>query len=143
MSHPDDPLTDRGAHEVAESETEFGESEAWAQYLAEFDRAWAEEEHARIHEVAEQTPYGAILLQDLIRRQVRLALGVTALFLAVLFALPLAYLDLPAVMEAEVLGLPLGWLIPAALIYPFTWGLAVLYARRARQHEEEFRDLLR
>ncbi len=59
-------------------------------YLAELGRFWAEEEQALIQEVAEQTTYGAILLEDLIRRQLRLGLGVAALFLGVLFSLPIA-----------------------------------------------------
>lgn len=117
-----------------------GEIEA---YLAELGRFWAEEEQALIQEVAEQTTYGAILLEDLIRRQLRLGLGVAALFIGGLFSLPIAYLFMPELMGLRLFGLPLGWLIPAAIIYPFVWALAWFYAHRARRYEEEFRELLR
>ncbi len=50
---------------------------------------------------------------------------------------------MPELMGLRLFGLPLGWLIPAALIYPFVWVLARFYAGRARRYEEEFRELLR
>src|SRR5215204_1676214 len=42
-----------------------------------------------LQEIAEQTPYGEILLEDLIRRQLRLGVSVAAVFLVILLGLPL------------------------------------------------------
>lgn len=133
-----------GDWEAAEPALELADTAGEIEvYLAELGRFWAEEEQALIQEVAEQTTYGAILLEDLIHRQLRLGLGVAALFLGVLFSLPIAYLVMPELMGLRLFGLPLGWLIPAALSYPFVWALAWFYAHRARRYEEEFRELLR
>src|SRR5581483_1014279 len=41
-----------------------------------------------LQEIAEQTPYGEVLLEDLMRRQRRLAISVGAVFLVVLLGLP-------------------------------------------------------
>lgn len=143
MAETDDRPADPGDSNLPESAVELADSQEIEVYLAELGRFWAEEEQALIQEVAEQTTYGAILLEDLIRRQLRLGLGVAVLFLGVLFSLPIAYLTMPELMGLRLFGLPLGWLIPAALIYPFIWTLARLYAGRARRYEEEFRELLR
>src|SRR6266516_2480707 len=48
-----------------------------------------------LQEIAEQTPYGEILLEDLIRRQLRLGVSVAAVFLIILLGLPLMYLGFP------------------------------------------------
>src|SRR5690348_11334883 len=48
-----------------------------------------------LQEIAEQTTYGEILLQDLIRQQFRLGLRVALTFLAILLGLPLFNLFLP------------------------------------------------
>lgn len=94
-------------------------------------------------EIAEQTTYGEILLADLMRRQLLLALVVAAGFLIALFALPLVDLLLPGLAGAELLGLPFSWLALAVLVYPFLWALAAYYVSTAKKYEDEFTRLVR
>jgi len=96
-----------------------------------------------LQEVAEQTPYGEILLQDLIRRQLRLAVSVAAVFLIVLFGLPLMNLLFPELMHMQLLGLPLAWLALAALMYPFIWALALYYVATSKKYDDEFTHLVK
>lgn len=94
-------------------------------------------------EVAEQTTYGEILLADLMQRQLVLAIGVAAAFLAVLLGLPLLDLFLPALAATQLFGLPLSWLALAVLVYPFLWLLATYYVSTAKRYEDEFTRLVR
>ena len=96
-----------------------------------------------LQEVAEQTPYGEILLEDLIRRQRRLAMSVAAAFLVILFGLPLMNLLFPELVQMRVLGLPMSWLALAVLVYPIVWTLAVYYVVTSRKYEDEFTKLVR
>src|SRR5207248_5589057 len=57
---------------------------------------------------------GEVLLQDLVRRQLRLGLSVAAVFLVILFGLPLMNLLFPELMQMHVLGLPMAWLALAS-----------------------------
>lgn len=98
---------------------------------------------AALREVAEQTAYGEILLEDLIRRQLVLSLSVAAVYLVILFGLPLVSLLIPEVMAVAVFGLPLGWLLLAVLIYPALWALAKYFASTSKQYEDEFAKLVR
>ena len=96
-----------------------------------------------LQEIAEQTPYGEILLEDLIRRQLRLAVSVAAVFLVVLFGLPLMSLLFPDLVTVRVLGLPMSWLALAVLIYPFLWTLAVYFVSTSRKYEDEFTEIVK
>lgn len=96
-----------------------------------------------LQEIAEQTPYGEVFLQDLIRRQLSLSLSVAAVFLLVLLGMPLVYVLIPELGMVQVLGLPLHWVVLAVLMYPFLWLLAAYYIRAAKQREDEFTRLLR
>lgn len=96
-----------------------------------------------LQEVAEQTPYGEILLQDLIRRQLTLAISVAAVFLVVLFGLPLMNLLFPELMRMQVLGLPLAWLALAVFMYPFIWALALYYVGTSKKYDDEFTQLVK
>src|SRR3712207_729793 len=95
-------------------------------------------EEDALQEVAEQTPYGEILLEDLISRQRRLAVSVAAAFLVILFGLPLMNLLFPELVQMRVLGLPMSWLALAVLVYPIVWALAVYYVVTSRKYEDEF-----
>jgi hypothetical protein len=96
-----------------------------------------------LQEIAEQSPYGEVLLDDLIRRQLRLAVSVAAVFGVVLFGLPLMNLAFSGLMQMHVLGLPMSWLALSLLIYPFVWVLAWYFVVTSRKYEEEFTDLLK
>ncbi len=96
-----------------------------------------------LQEVAEQTSYGQIFLNDLVRRQRRLALSVAGVFLLLLFGLPLVNLAFPQVASLPVLGLSLSWLVLAVLVYPLLLVLAWYFTTTARALEDEFVDLVR
>src|SRR5947199_132367 len=96
-----------------------------------------------LQEIAEQTPYGEILLEDLIRRQLRLGISVAAVFLVILLGLPLMNLGFPGLVQMHVLGLPMSWLALAILIYPFVWVLAWYFVVTSRKYEDEFTELVK
>ena len=96
-----------------------------------------------LQEIAEQTAYGAVLLEDLIRRQLMLAISVAAVFLVILFGLPLMNLAFPELVQMRVLGLPMSWLALAVLVYPFVWVLAVYFVSTSKKNEDEFTELVR
>jgi uncharacterized membrane protein (DUF485 family) len=96
-----------------------------------------------LQEIAEQTVYGEVLLQDLVRRQLRLGLSVAAVFLVILLGLPLMNLLFPELMQMRLLGLPMAWLALAVLVYPFVWALAVYFVSTAKKYEDEFTALVR
>jgi uncharacterized membrane protein (DUF485 family) len=96
-----------------------------------------------LQEIAEQTSYGEVFLQDLIRRQISLSLGIALIFLSVLLGLPLLYAVVPELGLVQVLGLPLHWIVLAVVMYPFLWLLAAYYIREAGEREDEFTRLLR
>jgi hypothetical protein len=95
-----------------------------------------------IKEVAEQTVYGEVVLDDLIRRQLTLSLSVAGVFLLMLFGLPIFNLLFPELAALPVLGLPLSWLMLAVAIYPLLWLLAYYYVTTTRKLEDDFIDLL-
>ena len=96
-----------------------------------------------LQEIAEQTAYGAVLLEDLIRRQLTLAISVAAVFLVILFGLPLMNLGFPELAQMRVLGLPMSWLALAVLVYPFLWVLAVYFVSTSKKNEDEFTELVK
>jgi uncharacterized membrane protein (DUF485 family) len=110
--------------------------------LAELDDLLADDDLA-IQEVAEQTTYGEIVLDDLIRRQIMLAVSVASAFLLLLFGLPIFNLLFPSLVAVPVFGLPLNWLLLAVLIYPILWALAYYFVTTARKFEDEFIELVR
>ena len=97
---------------------------------------------APLQEVAEQTTYGEVVLDDLVRRQRTLSLSVAAVFLCALFGLPLFNLLFNELSTLPVFGLSLAWLLLAALVYPLLWFLALYYVSTARKLEDEFIDLV-
>src|SRR5438874_5690743 len=106
---PELPVESRGS---IESPLEADDDE-----LADLDELLAADDPA-ILEVAEQTTYGEIVLDDLIRRQRALSISVAGAFLLLLFTLPLFNILFPRLGALPVLGLPLSWLLLAVLIYP-------------------------
>jgi uncharacterized membrane protein (DUF485 family) len=103
----------------------------------------ADDESLALQEVAEQTTYGEIFLADLISRQRRLALSVAAAYLLLIAALPLVHLGAPELLDVPLLGLPIGWLVLAVLVYPLLWALGYYFVATARAYEDEFTDLVR
>lgn len=76
------------------------------------------------------------LLRSVMRRQASLSLQVAAVFLGIIFLLPLINLYAPALAATNVGGFSLTWLILGVLFYPITWGLSAYFIKRSNALEE-------
>jgi uncharacterized membrane protein (DUF485 family) len=75
------------------------------------------------------------LLRRIMRRQAALSLRISAVFVLLLLALPLANLYAPAVMGSDVAGFTLTWLVLGVLFYPITWVLSAYFVRASENVE--------
>jgi uncharacterized membrane protein (DUF485 family) len=75
------------------------------------------------------------LLRRIMRRQAALSLRVSAIFVLLLLALPLANLYLPSLMGADVAGFTLTWLVLGVLFYPITWALSGYFVKESERVE--------
>lgn len=94
-------------------------------------------------EIDEQTGLGEVYMRSLLRSQLRLGLSVLAATAVLLGGLPLLFVLAPSVASAQVLGLPLAWLLLGVLAYPVLWLAARYYVRHAERNEADFTDVLR
>lgn len=93
-------------------------------------------------ELEEQTSWGTVLIADLVKRQLRTAVVLAAIVVAVLGGLPLAFYLSPELARARVIGLPLAWLLLALLPFPLLLLTGLAYNRAAERHEREFVDMI-
>ncbi|TVT62937.1 hypothetical protein FNH05_00045 [Amycolatopsis rhizosphaerae] len=93
-------------------------------------------------ELEEQNSWGTVLITDLVRRQLRSAVALAAIVVMVLGGLPLAFYLSPDFASAEVIGLPLAWLLLAVLPFPLLLLAGLSYNRVAERHEREFVDMI-
>ncbi|WP_248292386.1 hypothetical protein [Actinomycetospora sp. TBRC 11914] len=94
-----------------------------------------------VAEIEAQTATGELLLSNLMRSQLTLALRLAAVAVLVLGVLPIVFLTMPAVSEAApVLGIGLPWLLLGVLAFPFLLVLGWLYTRHAERNELDFAD---
>ncbi|MDV8149410.1 hypothetical protein [Arthrobacter sp. B10-11] len=90
---------------------------------------------------AEESDVGQVFVRSLIRSQLHLALVVAAGFLLILLAFPLMLGLVPGLAEAKIAGIPFGWFLLGAGIYPVIGLSAWLYIRTAARNEARYRDL--
>lgn len=88
-----------------------------------------------------ESEVGQVYVRSLIRSQLRLAVVVACGFLVVLAACGLLLGLLPALAATEILGVPFGWLVTGAGLYPVIGLSAWLYNRAAARNEARYRDL--
>ena len=94
-----------------------------------------------VAEIEAQTATGELLLSNLMRSQLTLALRLAAVAVLVLGVLPVVFLTMPAVADAApVLGIGLPWLLLGVLSFPFLLVLGWLYTRHAERNELDFAD---
>jgi hypothetical protein len=93
-------------------------------------------------DVRDQTPLGVTMLTSLRRTQLRLAILVVLGVAVVVTGIPLVFLAFPAVREARVGGLALGWIILGVLVFPAICGAGWAYVRQAERNESAFVDLV-
>ncbi|TNC27369.1 hypothetical protein [Amycolatopsis alkalitolerans] len=93
-------------------------------------------------ELEEQTSWGALLVDDLVKHQLRAGLMLAALVVVVLGGLPLAFYLSPAFAGLRVIGVPLAWLLLAILPFPLLLLAGLLYNRLAEGNERDFVDMI-
>ena len=93
-------------------------------------------------EIDAQTQLGEVYMRSLMRSQLRLALGVSALLGLTLGMVPVLFLLVPAAKTVTVVGVPLPWLLLGLLVYPYLLLVARWYVRRAERNEQAFSDLV-
>lgn len=93
-------------------------------------------------DIDELTGVGEVYVRSLVRTQLRLALGVLGACALTVGAVPLLFAVAPSLGAAEVLGLPLPWLLPGVLAYPVIGLVAWAYVRAAERAERDFADLV-
>ncbi len=93
-------------------------------------------------EVAQQSAVGEVMVRSLIRSQLRLALVVTAGFMASLLLCWGLVRWIPLFTDWRILGIPVPWLILGVGVYPIMGACAWLYVRAATKNENQYRDLV-
>ena len=91
----------------------------------------------------EQDVVGDLLVRSLVRAQLSLALRLLAVYGGALGGLPLLFALVPASRDAEVLGLPLPWLVLGGAVYPALVLGGWAHVRLAERHERDFTELVR
>lgn len=93
-------------------------------------------------ELAQQTSWGELLIRDLIRAQLRSAVGIGLLVLLLLGALPALFAVLPSFASFTLAGVPLAWLVLGVLPFPVLFLAGLAYNRLAERHERAFVDMI-
>ncbi len=95
-----------------------------------------------MREIEEQSRVGEVLVQGLIRSQLRLALRLSAVITLLLGGLPLLFAVAPGLSDVEVLGLRLPWLLLGVLAYPLLFIVAWVHVRQAERNEQDLSDFV-
>ncbi|MTD56401.1 hypothetical protein [Amycolatopsis pithecellobii] len=93
-------------------------------------------------ELEEQTSWGTLLIDDLVKRQLRTGLLLAALAVLVLGGLPLAFYLSPDFAGLRVIGVPLAWFLLAVMPFPLLLLTGLAYNRLAERHERDFVDMI-
>ncbi len=76
-------------------------------------------------------------LGTIMRRQLRLSIGIASVFVLIIVIVPLLNKFLPEVMNAPFLGFTLSWFLLGFGIFPILIALAILFVRRSNAFEDE------
>ena len=79
----------------------------------------------------------AVLVRTIMGKQAALSLRVAAVFLVLIFGLPLVNWLLPGIAQMRVGGFTLTWLFLGVLFYPLTWALSGYFVRESDRLEAE------
>jgi len=93
-------------------------------------------------ELEQQTSWGELLIRDLVKHQLRTALGLGVLVLLVLGVLPLAFYVWPGFADLRVVGVPLAWLLLGLLPFPLLLLAGLAHNRLAERNERDFVDMI-
>ena len=92
-------------------------------------------------DVQQQTGVGELLVRELMRAQLNLAIRLMVLTTVVLGGL-LVGLLVPSLGTVGIGGLRLPWLLLGLAVYPFLIAVAWSYNRRANRNEQEFTEMV-
>lgn len=92
-------------------------------------------------ELEQSSSWGTGMVGDLARQQLRSALGVAAVVVLLLGALPLAYFFSPTFAGLTVLGIPLAWLLLGVAPFPLMFVAGLWGGRLADRNEREFVEM--
>jgi hypothetical protein len=93
-------------------------------------------------EIDAQTDLGEVYMTSLLRSQLRLALLVLGAVVVLVAGLPLVFTLFPGLVDVQVLGMPLPWVLLAFAVYPVLLGLGWLYVRAAERNERDFAEVV-
>ncbi|QWZ07449.1 hypothetical protein KRR39_18675 [Nocardioides panacis] len=93
-------------------------------------------------EIDAQTDLGEVYMTSLLRSQLRLALLVLGAVVVLVAGLPLVFTVFPGLVDVQVLGMPLPWVLLAFAVYPVLLGLGWLYVRAAERNERDFAEVV-
>ncbi|WP_277452881.1 hypothetical protein [Janibacter sp. DB-40] len=107
-------------------------------------RRSTEGDHPRTvrEEIVGESGLGATYVSSLMRAQLQLTLGVLAVGVMTLCALPLIFALVPPVRSLSVLGIPVAWPVLGVVVYPVVVLVARWYTRSGERLEAEFEDLV-
>ena len=96
----------------------------------------------RTGDIDEETRLGGVYLGSLLREQLFLALRIVALLALGVGSLPLVFHLAPDLVDVELFGMPLPWLLLGIVVYPVLVLLGWRYVRSAERNELDFAELL-
>lgn len=94
-------------------------------------------------EIDARTRLGEVYVSSLLRTQLRLGLMVLVGAVGPVAALPVLFRAFPEVTNAEVLGMPLHWVVLAFAVYPLFFVAGLVYVARAERNEQAFTAMVR
>ena len=83
----------------------------------------------------------ALYVRTLIRSQRRLAIVCAVAFIVILVAVPLVFVLVPSLDDANIGGVPVSWIVLGAGLFPVLITIAALYVRTASRNEARYRSL--
>ena len=89
------------------------------------------------HDIHAHPGHQRRLAQAVMRRQVTLSIKVAAVFLVMLFGLPLVNYFMPELANAPMFGFTATWFFLAILFYPITWFLSWWFIRQSNEIEAD------
>ncbi len=95
-----------------------------------------------VSEIDEGTGVGEVYMHSLLRSQLRLALGLTAVLVLTVGLLPVLFVTVPWLRHGHLFGLPVAWLLLGVCCYPVLLAIAWRYVRGAERNERAFQDLV-
>ncbi len=93
-------------------------------------------------ELEDQTGVGEVLVKQLVRVQLILAIRLMALTVLVVGSIPVILWLAPSLGEISILGVPLPWLLLGLAVYPFFLAVAWSYNRRVDRNEQDFAEMV-